>query len=109
MLHAIRQRLAFNQLQHKKANATGLFEVIDGRDIRMIKRRQYFSLALEAAHTIRIARELFRKDFDRNFTFEFRVVCPIHLTHAAFAKQAGDLVCAELSADSDRHLVPMET
>ena len=68
----------------------------------MIQGCQNLGLTLKAAHSVRITRELIGQNFDRNFTLEFRISCPVHLAHAAFAEQRGDFVRAKLSADRDR-------
>src|SRR5262249_45707517 len=69
----------------------------------MVQRCQNFGFTLKPDGSPRIARELLGEDFDGDVAFEFGVACPIHLAHSSLTKQGGDLVCAEVSADGDRH------
>jgi len=69
----------------------------------MIQRSQNFRFPLKAAHTIGGETELIGQDFDRNFAFEPRVSCQIHLTHSAFTEPCRDLMRTYACTDWDRH------
>jgi hypothetical protein len=56
--------------------------------------------ALKTAQPIRVLREFFRKDFNRNFTFQLQVSGAVYLALAAFAKQCRDFVGAEVECQS---------
>jgi hypothetical protein len=58
---------------------------VDGRDVRVIKRREEAHFALEARQPIRIGRERGRQDLDRYVAPEPRVARAVHLTHPALA------------------------
>ena len=70
----------------------------------MIERSQHLRFALEAAHTIRIARELVRENLDCHFTLEFRIARAIYGAHSALAQQRRDFMGAEVCTDADRQV-----
>ena len=49
---AIGERRPFDQLQHQRAHTSGLFEAVDGADVRMVQRREDLRLALEARQAV---------------------------------------------------------
>src|SRR5215510_7483634 len=70
MLEAAGKGIAFHEFQNQKARTAGFLQVIDGRNVRMIKRSEHLRLPLKTIHAIRIAGKLIRKDLDCNFTLE---------------------------------------
>ena len=49
----IGQRLAVDELQHQRWHAAGLFEPVDGADVRMIERREHARFAARTAPAAR--------------------------------------------------------
>src|SRR6476620_5425732 len=72
-LQSFLQRFSINQLHDNATRAAGLCESEYLSDVGMVQRSENFRLPLKPVHTIGIARELIRQDFDGNFAFEFRV------------------------------------
>src|SRR5262245_24734742 len=102
-LNALRQRLAFHQLENEEPRLTGLLDVVDRPDIGMIQRGENLSLALEPANPLRVARKLIRQNLDRNVALQLQVAPSIHLAHSAFAEQTCDLVIPKLGSDGKGH------
>ena len=49
------QVLALDELEHERADAAGLLESVDRRDVRVVQRGQQLGFTLEAAHPLRVA------------------------------------------------------
>jgi hypothetical protein len=60
--------------------------------------------ALESCNAVSILCELFRQDLDRCISSEFLVLRLVHLSHAALAELACDLVMCECFPIMDIHL-----
>ena len=73
-------------------NARGVFEAVDGCDVRVIQRGEQPRLAFEARQPFSICRKETRQDFDRNVATEFGVARAVHLAHAADAEEVEDLI-----------------
>ena len=58
----------------------------------MVQGSEGVSLALETPEPVRIAREDFREDFDRDIAMQLRVARAIDLAHSAFAQLVEDAV-----------------
>jgi len=58
------ERLAIHQLEHERATALGLFESIDGGDVRMIERGENVRFPFEALQPIGVRGERRRQDLD---------------------------------------------
>src|SRR5262245_46308533 len=99
----IRQRRSFDQFQDERMRAATVLEAVDGRDVRMIQRGEYLSLAPEANESIGISRDGVREDFQRDVAIELRVAGAVDLAHTAGADLRGDFVWAEASARSQGH------
>ena len=69
----------------RKRESFAFLKVIDRGDVRMIERGEDFGFALEAAHTVGIARKLIRQDLDGDFALQLRIACAIDLAHSALA------------------------
>ncbi len=69
----------------------------------MVQRGGRACLLLEALQPLRIGGQTGRQDLDGDVTPEARVASPIHLPHAARAKERDDLIRPESSAGSGRH------
>ena len=95
---ALRQRRAFDQFHHQRADWAGFFQAVDGRDVRMIERRQELGFALEAGHALGIAGEGLGQDLQRDVAIEASVAGAVDFAHAAGAEERDDLVGADLGA-----------
>ena len=45
--NSIRERRPFHELQHERGDAVGVFEAVNGRDVRMVERCEEFALRAE--------------------------------------------------------------
>ena len=70
----------------------------------MVQRRQDLRLAPEPREPIRIERERFRKDLQRDVTAQVGVSRPIHLAHSAFAYLRNDFIRADPLAEAQGHV-----
>src|SRR5207244_1874276 len=77
--------------------------VEDREDVRVRERRDRERLTLEPGERIRVLRERFREDLDRDLALQVRVVSAVDLAHAAGAERAADLVGAETGSGWQRH------
>ena len=53
---AVRERWPFDELHHERLHAVGFFEAVDGRNVRMVQRREHFRFALESRETLGVSR-----------------------------------------------------
>ena len=81
------ESLAFHQFQDERAHAVGLFDAVDGADVRVIHRGEHPRLALEAHAPFGLRRERRRQDFDRHLAPKRLVVRAVDLAHATNAEQ----------------------
>ena len=58
LLEPLRERLAFDQLQHQERLAVGLLEAVDRADVRVVERREHLRLALEARQALGVVRDV---------------------------------------------------
>jgi len=103
---AVGQRRSLDQLHDDGADAVGLGQAVDRRDVRMVERGQHLRFALESGQPLAIGRELCGNDLQRDVAVEGGVPRPIHLAHAAGAEPARHLVDAESSAECESHVCP---
>ena len=82
---------AVDELHHER----GFLQPVDLRDVGMVQGSEGVSLALETPEPVRIAREDFREDFDRDIAMQLRVARAIDLAHSAFAQLRQDAVRAK--------------
>jgi hypothetical protein len=99
----LRQILAVDQFHHERANAGGLFESVNVRDIGMVESRQRLRLPLEAGQPVGILGERLRQDLDRHVAIEARVLRAIDFAHAARADGGGDLIGTKTLARAQEH------
>ncbi len=97
------QRRPLDELHHERARAATLFEAVDLRDVRVIERGQELRFALETREPIRVARERFEQDLDRDLPVEPRITGSIHLAHAARAERRHDFNGTEAGAGRETH------
>ena len=69
--------------------------LVDVRDVWMIQRGRGFRFTNETFHPVAIRSHIRRKNFQRNFAIEFRVLRQIHLTHPARAEFAENPVMGD--------------
>src|SRR5262249_37208894 len=82
-LDALSQRFAIDEFQHQELAFTGFVQSINGRDVRMIQRRQHAGFALESSHTFAVLTEGFRKKLDGDTAAQLCVSSLIHVAHSA--------------------------
>ena len=100
--HPIGERVALDKFEDQIRDASGLFEVVDGRNVGVIDRCDRLGFAVKARETIGIVGVGFRQDFDRDLPFQLTVVSEEHFAHPARAEQGQDFVRTEASANGDR-------
>ena len=79
----------------RAVDAVAAFETIDRGDVGMVQRGEHLGLALEPGETLRIRRDRFRQNLDRDGALQVGVGGPIHLSHATGAERRGYFVRAE--------------
>ena len=99
----IRERGSVHELQHERADAAGLFEAVNMRDMRMIEGGEDFRFALEPREPFGVARERLRQNLQRNVAIQLRVAGAIHLAHAASTDFRGDFVWTAAHAGGQGH------
>ena len=97
------ERRAVDEFQHEPVRGAGILEAVDVTNVRVIQRREHLRFPLEAREPIRIARDRFGQDFDRDIAIQLRVSGSIHFAHAAGADGGQDLVRAEPSSHGKGH------
>ena len=98
---AIRERGPFDELHHERLHAVGFFEAVDGRDVRMVQRREHFRFALESGEPLSVAGHRRRQDLQGDLAFQLRVGGAVDLAHSAYADLGGDLIGTEARAGSE--------
>ena len=101
---AIRERRPLNQFHHERRRAFGAFQAVDGRDMRMIERRQHFGFALEAREPFRIIGDRRGQHLDGYLALQVGVRRAIHFAHAALADGGRDLKRAEAGSRCQGHV-----
>ena len=66
----------------------------------MIERREYLRFASESRQPFRVPRERLGQHLERDVAIELGIPGTEYSSHSAFAKQCGDLIDAEVSAES---------
>jgi hypothetical protein len=94
---------AVDELHHER----GSFQPVDLRDVGMVQGSEGVSLALETPEPVRIAREDFRKDFDRDIAMQLRVARAIDLAHSSGAEGVLDLVRTDAGTGGQGHRRPI--
>ena len=93
------QRFSLDELQHQKPHAIGLFEAVDGSDVRVVERRQQLGFAVEAGHSLGVLGKVLGKDLDGDIPIKVLIAGSIHVAHSARAKRFDDHVMTEGLAD----------
>lgn len=66
-------RRTFHQFHHQRVLGAGIFQAVDGSNVRVIQRRQNFGFAAEMAQPVGVACNSGRQDLQRNFAAELTV------------------------------------
>jgi hypothetical protein len=77
------ERLSLHQFQDEESDSTVLFDVVDGRDVGVIERREQLRFSLEPRNAFRNGGHSRWYDLDRDVAVEPGIPGTIHLTHAA--------------------------
>jgi len=93
------QSLAFDELHDEKVRARGLLESMEGRDVRMVQRREKARLALESGKTLGVVGEVLRQDLDGDVAAELRIARPVDDSHSSRTELLEDLVMGESRPD----------
>jgi hypothetical protein len=101
----LRERFAFDELEHEERDAIRFFKAVNGGDMRMIERGEELRLALEPADALGIVRERGRQDLQRNVATELRIAGFVDLAHPAGAEGGDDLVGPKSGADRNDHVI----
>src|SRR5262249_33540718 len=92
----VRERLALNKFEDDPSHAVDLLKPIDGCNIGMVERGQYFGLSLKTSQALRVVGNPVRQNLDRDVAFETGVGSAVDDTHAAFADARDDGIGTEL-------------
>jgi hypothetical protein len=95
----LRESLAFDVLHGEEALAVGLFDRVDGDDVRVVEGRDGLHLALEARETLRILGEGRRQGFERDLAMQALVLGEEDDPHAALAQLLEDPIVRKPAAD----------
>jgi hypothetical protein len=94
---AIGECRAPDEFEDQRRDAIGLFESVDGADIRVVQRGQEARFARETGTTFGVGGEVRRQNLDRDVSPELAVARAIDLAHAASAERGDDRVRAEVT------------
>jgi hypothetical protein len=97
------ERLSFEVLHHQEIGAVLMADVVEGADVRMLKRGDGARLALEPLSEIGIGGERRGEDLDGDEAIEPDVPRLVHLAHAAGSQRAQDFIRAEANAGNQAH------
>ena len=79
------QGIALDVLHRDEMQPINFTNLVDVRDVWMIQRGRGFRFTNETFHPVAIRSHIRRKNFQRNFAIEFRVLRQIHLAHSTLA------------------------
>jgi hypothetical protein len=89
------QRRSIHQLRHEIGRAVLAPDIEECDDAGMMQRADRTRFGFEACASIRIAREGFGQDLDRDLASKPRVLAAIHLAHTPGADRRQDFVGAK--------------
>ena len=99
----VRERLAFEILEHQVVELAVAADVVDGADVRIVQRGNRARFLLEALPRFRIRRERAGEHLDGDRAIEPRVARAVDLAHAARANRGDDFVGTKTRARLERH------
>ena len=82
------QRSPFHQLHRQEDGRAGVFDRMDGDDVRVVERRDGERLARESLAAIGIGGGDVGQDLQRDIALEPRIARAVHLAHPARAERA---------------------
>src|SRR4051794_3626053 len=93
------QRAAREVLERDERLPVLRADVVDRADAWMVQGRRGLRLALEAVERLRVLRQRFRQELERDGPAEPRILGFVHHPHATAAQLPGDAVMRERLAD----------
>ena len=105
-VHGFAQRAADEQLGDEIGRAGISSEAVDGEDVGVVKAAGGLRLLLKTPQTVRVARDVWRQNLDRDFAIEGGLAGAVDLTHASGAKWAEDFIASKFCAHGQRHDEP---
>ena len=97
--NTVLQRHALQEFHGDEGMAVLLADFVYGADVGMIQRGSRASFAAEAFEGLRVARDVFRQEFQRDEAAEFGVFRFVNYTHASAAQFFQDAVMSNRPAD----------
>src|SRR5262245_9435510 len=94
---------SMNSVAMNRRHSWATTNLIDGDDIRMVKRRSSLRLLHEAPHAFLVCSHLSRQNLQRHRAIEFGILCQIDLTHPARAELRTDFVMPKFGANRWHH------
>jgi hypothetical protein len=95
-----------DELHDQRANAVGLFEAVNDRNVGMIQRRKGFGFAFESRQPLRIVRKRIGENLDGDVTAKVEVRRAIDLAQAAHPDPGANFIRAESDARGNCHYAP---
>ena len=106
LLHALAQRLAFEQLHHQERAAVVRADVVNRQNVRVIERADRARFLLESPQMVGVGRKRRRQNFYGHVALQARVARAIHFAHPARANRRNDLVRPQFCSRRKRHNWP---
>ena len=100
---AVLERRAFDVFEDQGGRVAGLFQAVNGGDVRMVEGRQHLRFTLEAGQPLGVVDEGVGEDLQRDIAVEFGVTGLVHFARAACADGGEDFVGAEGGAYLKSH------
>ena len=86
------QAAAFEQLGNDEGRAVLLADIVNGKNVGMIQRRDRARFLLEATEPVGVAGKRLRQHLERDLAAKARIASAIHLSHTARAERRDDFV-----------------
>ena len=87
----------------RSADRRNFLSAVNGRDVRMIQRRERLRFASEPRQPLRIIRKRRRQNLDGDVAIELRVTSAEHFAHTARPDGAGDFIRSETHTGQEGH------
>src|SRR5579863_6294556 len=97
------ERWALNQFHHQRADAGGVFQAVDCRNVRVIERSEYLRFAVEARHALCVSCEGFGQNFQGYVTPQLGIARAVDFSHSAHAERRENFVGSEPGSGNERH------
>ncbi len=79
--------------------AFGFFQAVDVPNVGMVQACQDFGFTLKPCQSLRVSRERFGEDLQRDLAIQLRIGGLIDLSHAALADEGGHVVVGDAGTD----------